>query len=143
MATVTVESKPGHAFTTTVTGASLHFIADEPTTFGGDDLGPTPYELLLASLGTCTAMTIASYARRQSWPLSSIAIRLTHDRVHGEDCQADEQPAARVDRIRREIDLQGELDAQQRTRLLDIATKCPVHRTLTNDIQIENISAHA
>lgn len=139
MATITVESKPGHAFTTTVTGVSHEFIADEPTSFGGDNLGPTPYELLLAALGTCTAMTIASYARRKAWSLSSVAIQLTHDRVHGEDCQAEEQPSARVDRIRRAIDLQGDLDAEQRARLLDIATKCPVHRTLTNDMQIEDV----
>ena len=136
MATVTVESQSGRAFATTVTGAGHTFVADEPVDFGGDDLGPTPYELLLAALGSCTAMTLAIYARRKGWPLDGVTIRLTHDRVHEADSERSEQPGARIDRITRQIALAGPLDEAQRARLLEIAAKCPVHRTLAGGVRI-------
>ena len=136
MATVTVESQPDRAFAVTFTGEEHAFIADEPATYGGDDLGPTPYELLLAALGSCTAMTVGSYARRQGWPLERVIIRLTHDRVHADDCEGCEDPTSRIDRITREIGLTGALDDEQSARLTEIAAKCPVHRTLLSQPRI-------
>ena len=136
MATITVESQPGRAFAVNVTGEGHGFVVDEPTSYGGNDLGPTPYELLLAALGSCTAMTVTSYARRKGWPLERVTIRLTHDRIHADDCEGCEDPASRIDRITREVGLNGALDDEQRARLLQIAAKCPVHRTLTSQPQI-------
>ena len=136
MPTVTVESQPGHAFTTTVTAGEHSLVADEPLGAGGDDLGPTPYELLLAALGTCTAMTLLSYARHKAWPLERVTIRLAHDRVHAADCRDCETAPVRVDRISRQIGLVGPLDDEQRARLVEIAARCPVHRTLTGEIRI-------
>ena len=136
MATITVESHPGRAFAVDVTGEGHGFVVDEPTSYGGNDLGPTPYELLLAALGSCTAMTVTSYARRKGWPLERVAIRLTHDRIHTDDCEGCEDPASRIDRITREVGLTGALDDVQRARLLQIAAQCPVHRTLTSQPRI-------
>ena len=136
MATVIVRSRPGRAFTTEVTGANHLVVVDEPASLGGDDEGPSPYELLLGALGSCTAMTVNGYARRKGWPLEGVTIRLTHDRVHAEDCQRCEEPGARIDRITREIELAGPLDDGQRARLLEIAGKCPVHRTLAGELRI-------
>jgi len=130
LATVTVETQPDRAFATTIVAAGHAFTADEPTDSGGDDLGPSPYELLLAALGSCTAMTIAGYARRKRWPLGGVTIRLTHDRVHADDCADCDRPASRIDRIIREITFTGDLDDAQRARLMEIAARCPVHRTL-------------
>jgi putative redox protein len=129
LARITVETQPGHAYTTSVTGAAHSFFADEPLP-DGDDLGFSPYELLLAALGSCTAMTLEIYARRKAWPLERVSIRLTFDRIHERDCARPEQPAARIELITREITLAGPLDEVQRARLLDIAGKCPVHKTL-------------
>ena len=136
MAEITVETKAGHRFTTTIAASGHTFDADEPVAQGGDDLGPSPYELLLAALGSCTAMTLDIYARRKGWPLEGTKIRLVFDRVHELDCEACERPTSRIDRIQREIELRGPLDAAQRARLLEIATKCPVHRTLMGSPRI-------
>lgn len=130
MATITVETQAGRRFATTIHAADHTFTADEPVAQGGDDLGPSPYELLLAALGSCTAMTLELYARRKGWPLEEVTIRLVFDRVHEPDCAACEQPTSRIDRITREITLSGPLDVSQRQRLLEIAAKCPVHRTM-------------
>lgn len=130
MAAITVETKADHRFATSITTTNHTFFADEPFAQGGDDLGPSPYELLLAALGSCTAMTLELYARRKEWPLEGVSIRLVFDRVHEADCEACEQPTSRIDRIVREIALSGPLDQTQRQRLLEIAAKCPVHRTL-------------
>jgi uncharacterized OsmC-like protein len=111
-------------------------IADEPTSVGGDDAGPNPYELLLMSLGACTSMTLRLFARRKQWPLDRVIVRLRHARIHAEDCAACETKIGLIDRIDREIELQGALDAAQRARLMEIADKCPVHRTLTSEISI-------
>ena len=111
-------------------------LADEPSEAGGTDAGPGPYELLLAALGTCTCITVRMYAERRRWPLEAVHIALTHTKVHADDCVACETEVRWVDQIEMEITLAGELSDDQRTRLLEIAGKCPVHRTLTSEVKI-------
>ena len=111
-----------------------HFLrADEPLKYGGSNLGPTPYDLLLMSLGACTSMTLRMYANRKKLPLEDVQVRLLHERVHAEDCVDCKD---KIERITRRITLIGELDDEQRQRLLEIADRCPVHRTLESDPQI-------
>lgn len=110
--------------------------ADEPTAVGGTDTGPNPYDILLASLGSCTSMTVALYARRKHWPLESVTVRLRHAKMHAADCNECETRVGMIDRIERDIELAGPLTDEQRSRLLEIAGKCPVHRTLTSEIDI-------
>jgi uncharacterized OsmC-like protein len=119
-----------------ITAGRHTFIADEPQPIG-DDTGPSPYDLLLAALGTCTSMTIRMYAERKSWPLERVDVALRHSRIHADDCANCETTSGMVDRIQREITLHGELTDEQRERLLDIANKCPVHRTLHSEIAID------
>ncbi len=111
--------------------------ADEPLEVGGDDTGPGPYDLLLAALGACTSMTVRMYAARKGWPLERVAVRLKHDKIHAQDCADCDTKAGRLDRIARRLTLDGELSSEQRAKLLEIADKCPVHRTLTSEIEIE------
>ena len=130
-------------FATYVTAAGHAFKADEPLAAGGTDSGPGPYDLLLAALGACTGMTLRLYADRKGWPLERIEVKLRHDRIHAEDCADCETRVGRVDRIEREIALHGPLADAQRAQLLEIADKCPVHRTLTSEIRIETRLAAA
>lgn len=123
-------------FEQTIVAGPHRLIGDEPPADGGTDAGPNPYDLLLAALGTCTSMTLNLYARRKRWPLERVVVHLTHDRVHAEDCADCEGGKRRVERIERRITLVGPLDAEQTTRLLGIAEKCPVHQTLTARIDI-------
>ena len=111
-------------------------VGDEPEGPDGHDAGPSPYDYLLAALGTCTSMTLTLYARRKQWPLETITVRLQHSRVYATDCAECETKEGRIDRIDREIALGGPLDDGQRARLLEIADRCPVHRTLTSEISI-------
>jgi putative redox protein len=123
-------------FAQEITAGSHQMRVDEPASVGGTDSGPTPYDLLLAALGSCTSMTIALYARRKQWALNNVTIRLRHSRVHAEDCAACETRDAKLTIIDREIELDGSLDDSQRARLLAIANRCPVHLTLGSRIEV-------
>lgn len=115
--------------------------ADEPRSVGGSDSGPTPYDLLLGSLGACTAMTMRMVATREQIPIESILIALDHDRNHARDCDHCDNPDARIEAIRRRIEITGQLSETQRDRLLGVASKCPIHRTLTGDLHIHDEAA--
>jgi putative redox protein len=123
-------------FVQEVIAGAHHLKSDEPASAGGTDTGPTPYDLLLAALGSCTSMTVAMYARRKKWPLERVTVHLRHSRVHAEDCAACETQDAKITVIDRELALDGSLDDEQRARLAAIANRCPVHLTLTSKIEI-------
>ena len=115
------------------------FYSDEPADAGGDNAGPTPYELLLGALGACTSMTLLMYARRKGWPLEDVEVRLSHQRNYVRDCAECDTKPVQVDQIERRITLKGRLDTSQRERLIEIAGKCPVHRTLTGTIRVTDM----
>src|SRR5918993_5953982 len=125
-----VVARAGTALRTDVTAGGFTFVADEPTSMGGTDAGPTPYDYLLAALGSCTAITLRMYADRKEWPLESVTVRVEQGRIHAKDCEECETKDGRIDRIGLDIELEGPLDEPQRRRLLEIAERCPVHRTL-------------
>ncbi|MDX1483945.1 MAG: alpha/beta fold hydrolase [Alphaproteobacteria bacterium] len=133
---VTVTEAGSGRFTQDIIAGGHRLVADEPKAFGGDERGPGPYDLLLAGLGACTSMTLRMYAERKGWPLERASVSLSHEKVHAEDCENCEEPGGRIDRIERTIRLDGPLDAAQRARMLEIADKCPVHKTLTGTIEI-------
>jgi len=115
---------------------SHHWVADEPSSFGGKNAGPDPYEHLLASVGTCTAMTIRMYAARKQWPLEQASVTLRHSRDHKTDCEGCDETPMKLEIIERDIHLSGDLSDEQRAKLMQIADKCPVHRTLTGVLEI-------
>lgn len=133
---VVVAERGTGKFAQVVRVADRHaLLADEPLGIG-DDTGPAPYDLLLAALGTCTSMTIRMYAERKGWPLEDVAVRLSHSKVHADDCAECESGSGKVDVIERELVIEGPLDAEQRAKLLEIADKCPVHRSLHDETHI-------
>lgn len=128
--------KMGYQTEITANGHSL--IADEPIAQGGADTGPTPYDYLVAALGACSSITLRMYADRKQLPLDSIVVRLRHQKIHAEDCEQCETKEGRIDFIEREIELAGPLSDEQRQRLLQIADKCPVHRTLHSEVHVKS-----
>ncbi|MEO1169015.1 MAG: bifunctional alpha/beta hydrolase/OsmC family protein [Pseudomonadota bacterium] len=137
---VTVESAGGR-YTQRVQAGPHAYLVDEPATLGGDDLGPTPYDHLLTALGTCTSITMQMYAARKDIPLQGVKIELEHSRDHVDDCATCNNDDNRIDVMDMAIELVGDLTDEQRARLLEIADKCPVHRTLENRIDIHTTAA--
>ena len=141
----TEEAKPGHvivhgtaaSFAQEVEIDSHELYADEPVSYGGTDTGPTPYDLLLAALGSCTSMTIGFYARKRRWPVENITVSLRHSKIHATDCEECETKEGKIDRIELDIQLTGTLTEEQHAKLIEIAGKCPVHQTLTSEINIK------
>lgn len=124
------------SFKQEVVAGRHRLLADEPESAGGSDAGPDPYDYLLTSLGVCTSMTVGLYARRKNLPLQTIKISLWHSRIHAKDCEECETKEGMLDRIEAEVELTGPLSAEQHAKLMEIAAKCPVHRTLTSEINI-------
>jgi putative redox protein len=119
-----------------VTSGEHQFEVDEPASLGGSDRAPTPYDYLLAALGSCTSMTVAVYARGKKWPLQRVTVSLWHTRVHARDCAECDTKEGMLDRIEMQIEVSGDLTQAQREKLMEIAGKCPVHRTLKSEIDI-------
>lgn len=117
-------------------GDDYKFITDEPVSAGGEDAGPDPYTLLLSALGSCISMTTMLYARRKGWPLEKVTVRLRQERIHARDCAECTRMEGHVLRIERTVSFSGPLTEEQKTRLQEIAHKCPVHKTLTSEIVI-------
>ncbi len=141
--TVIVRETQNGKFQQEIIAGSHRLLADEPVSVGGLDSGPGPYELLLAALGACTAMTLRLYADRKKLPLTRVQVRLRHNRIYATDCAECETKEGMLDRIERIITLEGDLGAAQRAQLIDIANKCPVHRTLTSEVDIRTVEAPA
>ena len=133
--TVVVTESPRGRLVQEIHASGHVLVADEPAGVG-DDLGPTPYDLLLAALGACTAMTLRLYADRKKWPLENVSVGLRHDRTHAQDVHDCATAPCRIERIERTLHLSGPLTDEQRARLVEIAQHCPVHRTLTGEMQI-------
>ena len=133
---VTVAETGAGRFSQAISAGKHRLGADEPEAYGGNDTGPTPYDLLLAALGACTTMTLRIYAERKGWEVKGIKTALRHEKIHARDCEDCETREGRIDRIEREISFTGDVDGERRARLLEIADKCPVHRTLTSEVDI-------
>ncbi|WP_415901846.1 alpha/beta fold hydrolase [Neptuniibacter sp. QD29_5] len=134
---VRVSEADPDSFTQDISAAGHHIIADEPVSYGGNYLGSTPYQLVAAGLGACTSMTIRMYARHKQLPLEHVQVDVIHDKIHAEDCSSCEQSGGKVDQFVRRITLIGDLSEEERQRLLDIADRCPVHKTLEGEINIK------
>jgi len=138
---VVVVSENGHGpYGQRITAGRHVLSADEPAPVG-HDTGPSPYDLLFAGLGACTSMTLRMYAARKQWPLENVSVSLRHSRIHAKDCADCETESGQLDRIERVIQLTGALDAEQRRRLLEIADRCPVHRTLHSEVEVRTTIA--
>lgn len=125
-----------NGFTTQMKVGNHYMVSDEPETYGGNDFGPTPYELVSAGLASCTAMTIQMYAKRKQWDVQNVEVHISYGKKHAVDCENCEQDSAKIDTFTREIKLEGNLDEEQIRRILLIADKCPVHRTLHSETQV-------
>jgi putative redox protein len=136
---ITVRETGHGKFQQEIVAGAHKLIADEPKEAGGLGSGPGPYDLLLAALGACTAMTLRLYAERHMLPLTRVSVRLWHKKIYATDCAECETKEGMLDHIERLITLEGELSGEQRRRLLEIADKCPVHRTLTSEIDIRTV----
>lgn len=134
---VTVRTGEGK-FGTLVDAGTHHWVMDEPADVGGADTGPTPYDALLAALGSCTSMTLGLFAKREGIPLEGVTVQLHHERNHERDCEHCDvpEPGPKIQAIFRTITLEGPLSDEQRARLMEIAEKCPVHRTLTGVLHV-------
>ena len=146
-ATTTLETRGDRPYDVIVRGTAKSFLqevisgkhrlqADEPESFGGSNVGPSPYDYLLIALGSCTSMTVGLYARRKQVPLETITVSLSHHRIHAADCEQCETKSGLLDQIDVRVELTGALTTEQRARLMEIAGKCPVHRTLKSEIDI-------
>jgi len=135
---VRVTARTADRFLSRVQAGRHALLADEPERHGGRDLGPDPYRFLAAALGSCTVMTLNMYARHKSIAVERVTCEVTHDRIHAEDCEDCEKTSGKVDRLVRVISIEGEVDDEQRRRMLEIADRCPVHRTLENEIRVES-----
>jgi len=133
---VAVRLDEAEGFTTEIMVRHHHLTADEPASIGGNDFGPGPYELVSAGLGACTAMTIQMYARRKKWPLVSVEVHIDHAKDYSEDMRATEGKPKKIDHFDRTLLIEGDLDEKQRARLLEIADRCPVHRTLHEEVEV-------
>jgi putative redox protein len=133
--TLTVREAGSGTYTQQITLGHHRLVSDEPRPIG-DDAGPTPYDLLLAALEACTSTTVRMYADRKGWPLKEVRVTLRHSRIHAEDCAECETTKGWIDHIDRDVEFAGELDESQRQRLLQIADRCPVHQTLTSEVDI-------
>ena len=131
-----VETRTGEGFRTTIRTDVHRLVADEPESYGGTNTGPTPYDFLMAGLGACTGMTLRMYADRKDVPLDETVVRLSHEKVHAKDCEECMSSSGKVDRIERTIEIRGDLTEKQRARMMEIADKCPVHRSLHNEIHV-------
>lgn len=133
---VTVSGETSKGFYNIVQAGIHRFVADEPVSYGGSNKGPTPYDFLGAALGACTSMTLNGYARRKSLSVIRVSVNVSHARIHAEDCEACEKAVGQIDQFTREISIEGDIADADRKRMLEIADKCPVHRTLENEIRI-------
>ncbi|MCZ6515001.1 MAG: bifunctional alpha/beta hydrolase/OsmC family protein, partial [Acidobacteria bacterium] len=135
---VVAETGQGKFANAVSVGGRHSLLADEPADYGGTDTGPTPYDLVLAGLGSCKTMTMRMYAERKGFPLDRARVTLRHAKIHAEDCATCETKDGRIDRIEVEIEVIGDMDAETRQKIADIAEKCPVHRTLQSEVVIES-----
>ena len=125
------------SFRQDVVAGKHQLVADEPVSYGGQNEGPTPYDYLLTALGVCTSMTIGLYARKKEFPLDDIVVSLRHSRIHAKDCEDCETKEGMLDRIELQVEMTGALTPEQHARLMAVAAKCPVHRTLKSEINIQ------
>jgi len=137
--TVIVSETRKGTFQQEIISGGHRLVADEPKNVGGLDSGPGPYDLLLAALGACTSMALRLYADGKKWPLTRVEVRLRHDRIYAIDCAECETKEGLIDHIERVITLEGDLDVSQRARLMEMGDKCPVHRTLTSEVEIRTV----
>ena len=132
-----VVARTRKGFRTGVRAGEHHLVVDEPVSLGGTNEGPTPYDYLAIALGSCTTMTLRMYADRKGWPLEEAVAHVYHEKIHAKDCASCETKEGKIDRLAREIEVTGPLDEAQRDRLIQIANRCPVHRTLTSEINVQ------